>query len=93
MDIEHTESADSGSFIVTKDNKTVAEMTYSFKKPDTLVIQHTEVDASLRGENIGIQLINKAVSFAREKKFKIKPVCSFVRSEFKKNPEEYNDVI
>ena len=93
MKIQHVQSGINGSFFAEAEGKTVARMTYSFENPSVMVIEHTVVDPSLRGKNIGQQLIKKAVSFAVENGVKIKPECPFVRSVFERHPEEYKDII
>lgn len=93
MDIQHNQSGNNGSFFVETDNRLLAKMVYSINDPAVVVIEHTEVDPSLRGKNIGLQLVNKAVSFAREHQLKIKANCSFAKKIFVKHPEEYKGIL
>jgi len=93
MDIQHRHSENNGSFFVENDNKTIAEIVYSLTNPAIMVIEHTEVDPSLKGKNIGLKLVNKAVFFAKENGMKIKAVCPFARSVFEKFPDKYNDIL
>ena len=91
--IQHSEKDTQGAFFIEEDDMVLAEMDYSFSKPDTMIILHTEVDAVLKGRNIGKQLINHAVEYARVKNYKIIPLCPFVKSVFEKDPETYKDVV
>ena len=57
---------------VTKQDQTLlrlkkAEMTYTWAGKDRIIIDHTEVDDDLRGQGVGLQMVEAAVSFAREK--------------------------
>lgn len=93
MLIQHEEKADGkGSFYVMGDDKPLAEMTYSMPNSKLMIIQHTEVDDVLQGKNVGHQLIDAAVNYARERGLKIFPLCPFVKSVFTKNEEQYKDV-
>lgn len=92
MLIQHKEIEGKGFFYIEEDNNHLAEMDYSISKPDTMVILHTEVDEILKGRNIGNQLLNHAVEYARVKNYKIIPICPFVKTMFEKRPEEFADV-
>jgi hypothetical protein len=93
MDIMHDAFDDNGIFFIKDDDKKVAEMTYSLLDPDTMIINHTWVDDSLRGKNIGYLLVDKGAVFAREHHYKIIPLCPFANAVFKKKKEEYKDVL
>ncbi len=70
----------------------IAEMTYTREGARKLVVDHTEVDESLRGKGIGEQLVEEAVKYARENNLLIKPVCPFVKTILEKD-EKYEDVL
>jgi predicted GNAT family acetyltransferase len=52
-----------------------------------MIIEHTEVDDSLAGKGVGMDLLNTAVEYARSKRIKIIPLCPFAKSVFDKKPE------
>ena len=52
---------------------------------DEIIIDHTFVSEQLRGQNVGRQLLEKVVSFAREKNKKIIPICPYAKAELKSN--------
>lgn len=79
-------------FYIEQEGKTVAEMTYSWAGADKIIIDHTEVNESLKGKGAGKELVGRAVEFAREKGLKIIPLCPFARNVFNKTPE-YSDVL
>ncbi|GAA4322671.1 GNAT family N-acetyltransferase [Flaviaesturariibacter amylovorans] len=87
MTIEHVQNAQDGTFFVPGNNEHLAEMTYRRHDPKTLVIDHTEVSDALKGKNVGLQLVQSAVEYARTEGLKIVPVCSFARAMFDKKPE------
>ncbi|MCL4162221.1 UNVERIFIED_CONTAM: hypothetical protein GTU68_004399 [Idotea baltica] len=67
-------------------------MTYTFAGSDKIIIDHTEVDESLRGKKVGNNLVEEAVKFAREKNIKILPLCPFAKHVMEKN-SDYNDIL
>lgn len=58
---------------------------------DIMVVDHTFVDDALRGQGIARQLVDRAADYAREKNYKIEPVCSYVASTFEKSTD-YDDI-
>lgn len=86
MEIQHQQNGDDGSFYIAKDSETVAMIAYTITKRNALIIQHTEVDKVLQGHNIGFDLVERVVEFAREKGIKIIPQCSFAKSVFEREP-------
>lgn len=92
MAIKQEIEGNKGSFYYQVDGEKKAEMTYSNAGADKIIIDHTEVDESLRGQGIGYKLVEAAVNFARENQIKILPLCPFAAAVFKKN-SEYSDVL
>jgi predicted GNAT family acetyltransferase len=92
MKIENAEMEDHGSFYIEEDGERIAELVYSMPEKNKMNIEHTEVDPSLRGKDVGRQLVNAAVEHARKNKIKIVPMCSFARSVFKRHAE-YQDIL
>lgn len=92
MDVKHKQDENKRLFYVEKENRIVAEMTYSLASTNVMIIDHTEVSDELRGLNIGYQLVHAAVEYARKQKIKIIPLCPFANAVFKKKPE-FADVL
>ena len=92
MEIQVSDDGKKGILYIESENKNVAEMHFVWAGNDKIIIDHTEVDGSLKGKNIGKQLVHRAVAFAREKQIKIMPLCPFAKSVFDKT-EEYRDVL
>lgn len=91
MKIEHLNEADNKMFYVGEATKPDAETVYSMRNK-TMVIEHTVVRNSMRGQHVGEALIEAAVDYARTHHLKIKPLCSYAASLFHKKPE-WNDVL
>lgn len=81
-----------GYFYVKINDRIEAKMTFVFAGPHKIIIDHTEVNPGHNGKNFGKRMVEKAVSFAREKNLKILPLCPFAKKVFDKTPE-YNDVL
>ena len=92
MLIEHQQQGSQGQWFVEPNEKHLAEMSYFWKDEDRLVIEHTWVDDSLRGQHVGHYLVEAAVKFAREQGVKIIPECPFAQSVFERDPN-FSDVL
>ena len=91
FNIRRIENGSKGAFEYVNGEVKLAEMTYVFSGEDKFIIDHTEVDDSLRGQGVGVKLVEEAVQFARDSKLKILPLCPFAKSVFDKR-EDFNDV-
>lgn len=92
MEIKHLEKAGRGGFVFRDETgKRLAEMTYTVAGTTAIIIDHTEVDDSLRGKHVGDSLLSEAVKHARDKGLKIYATCPFALAKLKKSPE-YSDV-
>ncbi|MBY0536595.1 MAG: N-acetyltransferase [Chitinophagaceae bacterium] len=92
MEILHKDDGKKGAFYVEQHGIQVAEMTYVWAGATKIIIDHTEVDESLKGLGVGKQLVEKAVMMAREKGLKIVPLCPFANATFKRM-KEWQDVV
>lgn len=92
MEISVKDDGKKGALYVETDGKILAEMHFVWAGHDKIIIDHTDVDESLKGKNVGKQLLHRGVLFARKKQIKILPLCPFAKSVFEKN-EEYQDVL
>lgn len=92
MKIQRTEDDNRGRFFIEENGKRLALMTYSKAGADKIIINHTEVDDSLKGEGIGKDLVAEGVKYARANDLKIVPLCPFAKAEFDKN-KDYADVL
>lgn len=92
MKIERYQEGDRGYFYILSGDKKVAEMTYSIENKELMVILHTEVDKLFRGKNIGYELVEAGVAYARQKNYKILPVCIFAKKMMEMYRNRYSDV-
>ena len=83
--IAHEESGHRGAFYVEQDGKRLAEMTYNRVTHNQIVIDHTEVDASLGGQGVARSLLDATVQWARESGTKIRTTCSYTTAQFAKD--------
>ena len=54
---------------------------------DTITFIHTGVPAELEGRGIGSQLAHAGLEYAREKSYKVLPLCWFVAGYIERHPE------
>jgi uncharacterized protein len=94
MHIQHKQTGHRGMFFIQADeeDEILAELSYNKQGEDTMVIEHTEVDDALRGQNVGFQLVEAAVHYARSHGWKIIAICSFASGVIEKKPE-FQDVL
>lgn len=93
MLIQHKQTGNKGIFfILGEEENFLAELIYAKQEPDVLILEHTEVIAELKGQNIGYQLVQAVVEYARLHHFKIAPVCPFAKAVIDKKPE-FQDVL
>jgi predicted GNAT family acetyltransferase len=57
------------------------------REGDTLLLNHTIVPPELRGKNAAATLLEHALSDIEKQGLRISPVCSYVQSYLKRNPQ------
>ena len=95
MLIQHKQSDTKGVFFVPgeeDDQAYLAELIYMKTADGNIIVEHTEVADELQGQNVGYQLVNSVVEYARTHGIKITPMCSFTKSVIDKKPE-FRDVL
>lgn len=91
-EIQHDFDGKNGSFFLEINGKKLARMDYVMAGEKKLIIEHTEVDDSLKGQGIGKKLLEKLVTFTRKEQILVMPLCSFAVAVFRKTPE-WQDVL
>lgn len=86
LEIKRTEEGHRGAWFSEKNGERIAEMTFTRVNPKTVIIDHTEVSDSLKGQGAGRQLLDAAVKWARETNTKFIPVCPYAKAQFDKDP-------
>lgn len=89
LEIKHNENM---FYIEDEDGKRLAKITYYHEGEDLIVIDHTLVSDTLRGQGIALKLVNSVVEFARRNHLKIRPECSYAIKVLT-GDEAYKDVL
>ncbi|HTQ65703.1 MAG TPA: GNAT family N-acetyltransferase [Puia sp.] len=92
MLIQNKQVGNKGLFYVGQDGAILAELVYNVPSPGKMVIEHTEVDESLKGKNVGHELVETAVNYARTHHMKIVPLCPFAKALINRT-KEWQDVL
>ncbi|MEJ8574129.1 GNAT family N-acetyltransferase [Microbaculum marinum] len=92
VDIALEDGASKGRYVARIEGAPDAEMTFSRGNPHLVIIDHTEVPDEMRGKGVGKALVERIVADAREKNFKIIPLCPFARATFERHPD-WRDVL
>jgi uncharacterized protein len=92
MNVQHRQNEAGGEFYVEGEGdpggEALAELNYEIDRAHgQMVIRHTRVDDSLRGQGVGGKLVEAAAKRAYAQGLKVNPVCSFARAVFDKTPE------
>ena len=87
MVINRTSESSKGMFFVQPATDILARLDYAIPEPGKMIIEYTEVNDILRGQNVGYLLVKSAVEYARLQHLKILPHCPFAAALFKKRPE------
>src|SRR6267142_6256704 len=80
-----------GAFVIEQDGERLAEMAIAVDQQN-LTVYHTEVSEKLKGQGIASKLLSTMVDYAREHQLKVIPLCPYVSAQFKRHPEQYNDI-
>jgi predicted GNAT family acetyltransferase len=91
-EIQHEFDKKRGSFYLEVDGKKLATMDYVMANEGKLIIEHTGVDDSLKGQGIGKKLLEKLVDYTRDNQIKVVPLCSFAVAVLNKTTE-WQDVL
>ncbi len=78
--------------LYTVDGRTLARVTFPKTGPDTVDIDHTFVDPSLRGQGIAGQLMEQTAAALRRTGRRAALSCSYARQWFERHPE-WQDVL
>jgi uncharacterized protein len=90
--IVHNKTDKGGSFDYTIEGNKLGEMVYVMAGDKKMIIDHTEVDDSLKGQGIGKKLLSDLVDYVRANNIKVFPLCPFASATFKRT-KEWQDVL
>ncbi len=80
-----------GHFYIKENDEQIAEMQISISGND-LTVYHTEVSPKHEGKGLGRKLLSAMVDYARKNQLKVIALCPYVLAQFKRHPQEYDDV-
>ena len=89
--ITYTETDTKGRYVTGTGD--AAELTLSKVSPSLIIVDHTYVPESLRGQGIAAQLAERVIADARAKGQRIVPLCPFLRSYAEARRDTLGDVI
>lgn len=65
----------------------VAELSFSMLAPDLMSADHAYAPQRLRGTGVAAAMVAHLVADARAEGFRVQPMCSYVRAQFRAHPE------
>lgn len=86
LEILQEEQAGRGAFFIERDGRRIAEQVYKRIDASRVVIVHTEVDPSLRGQGIARRLLDTFVAWARKTGTRVQATCPYAKAQFEKDP-------
>ena len=78
-------------YIGEDESSSLAKITFIYKDGN-LVIEHTIVSESLKGQGVARTLVDKVVAFAKEENLKIYPVCDYAKKVLTQD-KAYRDIL
>lgn len=85
MSFEQVDDGKHGVFKLIQGDLVAGEMAYTWAGDSMLIIDHTDVNESFRGQGVGRQLLDELIAFVREHQVKVIPLCPFAKSVFDKD--------
>lgn len=84
MDFKHNENQIA---LYSETGDLLAEITFPYVDENTVDVNHTFVDASLRGQGIAGKLMQELVDELEKRRLKAVPTCSYAQGWFEKHGE------
>ncbi len=80
-----------GAFYISEEGEQLGEMMVTVGD-DRVTAHHTEVSPKAEGKGYAKQMFERMVSYARENRLQIVPLCTYVQAQLKRRAAEYADV-
>ena len=80
-----------GAFLVLDGEEQLAEMALAIFDKE-MIVYHTEVEPKAEGQGLAKILLNTMVDYARKNGLKVKPLCPYVHAQFKRHPQDFEDI-
>lgn len=81
-----------GFFYRLEGDEETAQMVISISGQQ-MTAHHTEVFPKGEGKGLAKELLSEMVDYARKNRLKVIALCPFVHAQFKKHPQEYEDIL
>ncbi|MGO4878892.1 GNAT family N-acetyltransferase [Pedobacter psychrotolerans] len=79
------------AFNLFDEDKKIGEMIVEILDGN-LKVYHTEVDEDQEGKGYAKLLLAAMSNYARSNQLKVIPLCTYVATQFKRHPDEYQDI-
>jgi predicted GNAT family acetyltransferase len=79
-------------YVNNEDGKMIVDATFPFIKEGVVVVDHTYVDPSLRGQGVASNLMHEVYKHTKAKGYKVVATCPYAVAWFKKH-QDLNDII
>jgi predicted GNAT family acetyltransferase len=86
LQIRQEESEGRGAFVIDAGGKRLALQSYRRVDANHVVIDHTQVDDSLRGRGVARRLLDASVAWARTTGTRMAATCPYAKAQFEKDP-------
>ena len=91
--VTHEPGETKGRYVARVDGfDEASELTYSRASAAHIIVDHTGVPDSLRGQGIGAALAKRVVEDARTNGFELVPLCPFFKAQAARHPD-WSDVV
>ena len=80
-----------GAFLILDGDEQLAEMALAIVDQN-MIVYHTEVSPKAEGQGLAKKLLEAMVGYAREHQLKVVPLCPYVHAQFKRHPQDYEDI-
>ena len=80
-----------GHFYINDGGEQIAEMQIGISGND-LTVYHTEVSPDYEGHGLAKKLLSAMVDYARKNQLQLIALCPYVFAQFKRHPQEYDDI-
>jgi len=86
IEVEENEPPRGRLVLLGEADEELGEMRFHREADDLVIIEHTEVDSSLRGKNGGRRFFEGMVAWARDTGTRIRSECPFTTKMFEREP-------
>lgn len=80
-----------GAFLIMDGEDQLGEMAVAIIGSE-MVVYHTEVSPKAEGKGLAKVLLNAMVAYARDHELKVVPLCPFVHAQFRRHPQDFEDI-